>query len=71
MNRLSKADRFWIPTEIGFPSKSGAIVLAKYEGVYTARQVTFWRDGAGNPHFGLPTELDGRGSQPATHWRPI
>jgi len=46
-------------------------VICKYTGVYGARLVTFWRDNGGNPHFGLPNESDGKGSQPATHWTPL
>ena len=57
----------WIRTKTAMPSNNER-VLAKYEGVYDARIVTFWRDGGGRPHFGLPSEADGKGSQPATHW---
>lgn len=48
-------------------------VICKYEGVYDDRIVTFWneRDSNTGHHFGLHTERDGRGSQPATHWRPL
>lgn len=49
----------------------GQRVICKYAGVYNARIVTFWRDAGGNPHFGLPNESDGKGSQPATHWTPL
>ena len=57
----------WIRTKTAMPSNNER-VLAKYEGVYDARIVTFWRDGGGRPHFGLPSEADGKGSQPATYW---
>jgi hypothetical protein len=49
----------------------GQRVICKYAGVYDARIVTFWRDAGGNPHFGIPSEPDGKGSQPATHWTPL
>ena len=48
----------------------GQLVYAKSEGVYTDRIVTFWRR-AKWPHFGRLDEHDGKGSQPATHWRPL
>lgn len=48
----------------------GQVVEARYEGVYDRRIVTYWFDGR-NRHFGLPNEPDGKGSQPATHWRPL
>ena len=51
--------------------KDGQRVIAKYAGVYNARIVTFWKDGGGNNHFGLLNEIDGKGSQPATHWMNI
>lgn len=57
----------WIDVTVRTPEHR-EVVLAKYEGVYSGRIVTFWRDGGGNGHFGLPTEPDGKGSQPATHW---
>ena len=60
----------WIRTKTTMPSNNER-VLAKYEGVYDSRIVTFWRDGGGFPHFGLPTEADGKGSQPATHWAKL
>jgi len=46
-------------------------VIAKYDGVYSGRGVLFWLDECGNPHFGGFAEIDGRGSQPATHWKPL
>ena len=57
----------WNSVETSLP-RDGQKVFARYEGVYDMRPVTFWRD-TSNGHFGLPTEPDGRGSQPATHWR--
>jgi hypothetical protein len=61
-------------SEIEFSAKkrlpmSGDTVIARYEGVYDSRIVVFWMDRDEFPHFGLPDEADGRGSQPATHWR--
>ena len=53
-----------------FPTP-GQRVLATYSGVYADREVTFWFDAGGNPHFGLPDEADGKGSQPATTWRAL
>lgn len=41
----------------------------KYEGVYELREnILFWYDQE-NHHFGGFLEIDGKGSQPATHWR--
>jgi len=51
--------------------RNGHRVIAIYRGVYAHRIVTFWRDGGGTPHFGMPNEPDGKGSQPATHWMPL
>lgn len=45
-------------------------VLATYVGVYGHRLVTYWSDGF-RGHFGLPTEADELGSQPATHWHRL
>lgn len=58
----------WIPVNRGYPLK-GHKVEAKYEGVYDSRIVTYWEDMGGNSHFGAINEADGKGSQPATHWR--
>jgi hypothetical protein len=63
-----EAKREWIKVIDNLPS-SGQPVEARYVGVYDYREVAFWFDGGGNPHFGLPNEPDGKGSQPATHWR--
>jgi len=49
----------------------GQKVVAKFEGVYEGRRVTFWFDTGGGSHFGAIDELDGKGSQPATHWMPL
>jgi hypothetical protein len=54
----------WIACADALP-EVGERVLAKYEGVYGPRVVTFWRDSV-NLHFGEPPE-----SQPATHWHPL
>ena len=47
-------------------------VDAMYEGVYEGarirRNILYWEDGV-NSHFGWFSEVDGKGSQPATHWR--
>lgn len=59
----------WVSVDDAIP-KEGLMVICKYSGVYTDRRVTFWKDAGGNPHFGLPSEIDGKGSQPATHWKP-
>jgi hypothetical protein len=63
------AEDTWISVHSAAPDE-GDVVACKYEGVYDFRIVTFWRDTA-NRHFGLPDERDGKGSQPATHWREI
>lgn len=63
------AKRQWQPIETA--PKDGQRVLCRYAGVYEVRVVTFWRDGGGSAHFGLPNEPDGKGSQPATHWQPL
>lgn len=51
--------------------RQGQKILAKYEGVYTDRVVYFWRDWELTNHFGRIDEQDGKGSQPATHWKPL
>ena len=60
----------WVRVQDGLPMESER-VIAIYRGVYHHRIVTFWRDQGGNPHFGHPSESDGKGSQPATHWHPL
>lgn len=60
----------WRSVNTSLPAHSQR-VICKYDGVYDARIVTFWRDDGGNTHFGLPGEPDGKGSQPATHWTPL
>lgn len=42
-------------------------VIARYDGVYGPRIVSFWSDGV-NTHFGDLKTLE---SHPATHWKPI
>lgn len=49
----------------------GEKVLAQFTGIYLDRKVTYWIDKGGNSHFGAIDELDGKGSQPATHWRKL
>lgn len=51
----------WNSVDVKLPEQNQR-VLAKYEGVYGPRVVTFWFDGT-NTHFGDPPM-----SQPATHW---
>lgn len=51
--------------------QNGWEVLAKFDGIYFDREVTFSYDIGGNYHFGNINEADGRGSQPATHWKKI
>jgi len=60
----------WSSVETKLPAH-GQRVICKYQGVYDARIVTFWRDTGNNAHFGLPGESDGKGSQPASHWMPL
>ena len=60
----------WKDAQDQFPH-DGQRVHACYPGVYNLREVTFWRDGGGNHHFGLINEPDGKGSQPAKYWRPL
>lgn len=60
----------WISVKDKLP-KDGDIVLCCYQGVYAYRVVSFWEDIQGLPHFGIPSETDGKGSQPATHWMPL
>ena len=58
----------WIDVNDALPTDDTR-VDCKYEGVYALREnVLFWRD-TGNAHFGGFLEPDGKGSQPATHWR--
>jgi len=54
----------WISVKTKLPRRNQR-VLAKYEGVYGPRVVTYWHDGL-NQHFGSPPL-----SEPATHWTPI
>lgn len=60
----------WKSVKDSSPAESQR-VIAIYRGVYHHRIVTFWRDGGGNHHYGHPSEPDGKGSQPATHWHPL
>lgn len=60
----------WRDAADQFP-QDGERVVTCYLGVYENRECTFWRDAGGNPHFGLPNEADGKGSQPARLWKPI
>jgi hypothetical protein len=62
--RATKKKTAWIACKTKMP-RIGQRVLAKYEGVYRARVVTYWFDGV-NHHFGEPPL-----SEPATHWCPI
>jgi len=60
----------WISVKEKLPRQNQR-VLAKYEGVYGPRVVTFWTDGPQtkdgvNTHFGEPPA-----SEPATHWAPL
>ncbi len=56
--------------------EDGQRVITKYDGVYEDRGayknkgVLFWLD-RGSLHFGGFDEIDGKGSQPATHWKPL
>ena len=60
----------WISVRERLP-KDGQRVISSYAGVYDYRIVTFWKDGGDNAHFGTSGDLDGKGSQPATHWMPL
>ena len=51
--------------------EDGSRVLACWPGVYKWRVCTFWIDGGGSNHFGLPDEPDGKGSQPAMFWHEL
>ena len=55
----------WIPVSERLP-EIGENVLCCYVGVYHNRTVIF--DGE---DFGLVSEPNGHGSQPATHWMPL
>lgn len=71
MKRSYKTHRSgWIRVEDRLPRQYQE-VLASYKGVYDYRIVIFWKEKDGTPHFGAPHSLDGRGSQPATHWCPL
>ena len=59
----------WVRIEDGLPEHMER-VLATYVGVYGHRLVTYWWDGH-RGRFGLPTEADERGPQPATHWHRL
>ena len=71
-NLKRKAPRLtkWIDVKEKLP-KPEQRVIARYKGVYDYRIVLFWKDVDGASHFGHPSEKDGRGSQPATHWMPL
>lgn len=59
----------WIRVRDRLP-KDDTRVDCRYIGVYELRKnILFWKDGVNN-HFGGFAEIDGKGSQPATHWRP-
>lgn len=60
----------WHNVKHKLPDK-GQRVIAIYKGVYRHRIVTFWIDAGNAWHFGTPEELDGKGSQPATHWHEL
>jgi hypothetical protein len=60
----------WVCVKDKLPMESER-VIAIYRGVYHHRLVIFWRDAGGTPHFGHPSDPDGKGSQPATHWHPL
>jgi hypothetical protein len=57
----------WISVHSKLP-RPGQKVHCKFEGVYSHRVVTFYRDSLFHPRFGGLAE---GGSQPATHWAPI
>lgn len=61
---------FWRNVKNQLP-RTGQKVIARYEGVYEERLVTFWMDYELTPHFGRIDEPDNKGSQPATHWKPL
>ena len=46
-----------------------AMYKGVYEGVWARRNILYWEDENGSSHFGGFAEIDGKGSQPATHWR--
>jgi Protein of unknown function (DUF551) len=47
-------------------------INARYLGVYDLREnILFWLDVDGTGHFGGFSEIDGKGSQPATHWQYV
>jgi len=63
LERLIKLEESggWISVKDKLP-EAGQLVIAKYEGIYEPRVVTYWFDGT-HHHFGKPA------SEPATHWR--
>ena len=62
--------REWISVEDKMPPDDTR-VDCKYDGVYDFREnILFWIDQGGAEHFGGFAEIDGKASQPATHWRP-
>jgi hypothetical protein len=66
-----KAESAWKePLFDGYPERD-EWVLAIYEGVYPPRYVRYWVSGETH-HFGGPSaDMDGRGSQPITHWMRV
>ena len=67
---LTEERNSWISVKERLP-KDGQRVISSYAGVYDYRIVTFWKDGGDNAHFGTHNDLDGKGSQPATHWMAL
>lgn len=62
----------WIDVNDKMPdddTRVDAIYKGVYEGATARRNILYWEDEGGNPHFGGFSEIDGKGSQPATHWR--
>jgi len=61
----------WISIEDRLPDDDTR-VDCKFEGVYELREnILFWVGESGRGHFGGFLEIDGKGSQPATHWMPL
>ena len=58
------------PLVDGYPERD-EWVLATYKGLYPPRYVRYWVSGM-NHHFGgQNADIDGKGSQPITHWMLI
>mgnify|MGYP000869980679 CR=1 FL=1 len=63
----------WIDVSFKKPkddTRVDAMYMGVYQGVNARKNILYWEDEGGTSHFGGFNEIDGKGSQPVTHWRP-